>query len=469
VDHLALHTVRPEALFRQVKAFFENYRIFGRTRGVRVRFHVFVDDARKSAAFQDALACVEQLLHGQEEFQIQLYLGAALEARLPAGAPFFFDPSLGRVGGIRCIQNISEYVLAAGEVRPGDTVHRIDDDVFPLELRTTDDALVIEQAHDFFGEREALLARPEVRLVGSGLAGDSPSPVGDIFWSLRVVAQFFDAYATRRPRDDWAPLSRTICPNAADRVVDTLGLLDTTPLPLHASFAEVVVALSDLLENLERGRGRILLAPSLFYREGHWIAGPWIGPRYYTPNACVSHRAGEILTPAFLHGNPDIITYACESLWYEGGIWGAPPVLHLKALSARSSLFDLASTELKHDYRRTQAALVYLSETGLVGDQERQHLLHLVRYARRQLVEIDDYCVSIARHLLDRSRVPETASARIGSIVGEARSFSASLLATFDAPLEPGSIERLMGQYRNYCDDWKTTMSRVMPWSKEAT
>jgi hypothetical protein len=463
IHHVAVHTMRPELLFQQIAAFRENYVRFARARGTRVRFYIFIDDPRRDEEFCLVAERISKLLAGQMEFTLRLFPRSMFAARLPHSERFFFDLSLGRLGGIRCIQNISEYILSADEISPGDIVHRIDDDVYPLDLRFSEDALIIEHANDFFGERESLLQRSDVKLLGSALASDSPSPVGDLYWSLKTTARFFEVYSGHSASDMWTDVARAICPSAADRVNDPDCLLDTIVLPIHASFGDVAERLADLLGNLEKGRGRIVLAPSSFYRSDRWwINGPWIGPRYYTPNACVCHRAGDVLAPAFPHGNPDIVTYACESIWYQGGVWGAPPVLHLKASSRRGSLFDAAAVEQKHDYARTKAALWYLGETELTSELERKMLLHVISYAQRQLSEIGKFCKSILGYIQEDARTSAASADRIRDIVQEAERFTNLLSVSLDAPVDRECAKHMMKEYRVYSDDWKQAVTRIV-------
>lgn len=442
-QHVAIHTVRPDLLVGQVGAFFENYRAFARARGVCVRFHVFVDGTSRDDAFREAAEAIASTIAGEDGFSLRLWLRSDYEPRLPLDEPFFVDPLLRRLGGGRCIQNISEFVLHQSEVSPGDTVHRIDDDVYPLDLRMSDDALVLEQANDFFGEREALLQRREVRLLTSALAGDSPSPIGDVYWSLRTAAAVHRAAGSARPEADWSDVARELCPSVADRVVDPLGLLDTAPLRLHATFAEVQAQLAELLENLRRGRGRVVYAPSSFYRSETWISGPWIGPRYYGPNAAICHRAGEPIHPSFPYGNPDIVTFASDAVWRGGGVWGAPPVLHLKSSALRTSLFDLGAIEQKHDYLRTRGALVHLAASA--APEARDAITHIIDYAERQLVEIRDFCEELGASSLAR----------------DADAFAEALLRVLARAQDPREAEEMMRDYRAYCDRWTSLVRRT--------
>lgn len=451
--HVAVSTIRPELLETQLITFVDNFIRHAAPRGDELSLHVFVDQPE---AHRDFPAVAQRMRWQHAGVPIEIWDHRRVAGVLPSGAPWFDDPVLGgRRGGIRCIQNIATYVLETRCARPGDLVHRVDDDVYPLALSLDRDVLRLDHRLDFFGERTAMFERADVRLVGAGVAGDSPSPIGDVYWSLRAAEHLLRHALAAAPGDDWSACAIDIPATCADEVDDPYGVLDTRPLPRRATFEQAFTRLVELLENLHAGRGRIAIETSAFFYDAQFGGAPWIAPRFTLPNCCVSQRAGDPVNPSFILGNPDTLTYCCEQLW-RGGVWGGPPVLHLKGRSRRRSLFDVEVIAEKHDYNVTVAVLRALANE--LVPESRQRLLHYADHATRQLEGIVELAAAIGAHALGLAHRPSWRDglAFVVDTAGDARAFAIAMKAEIarGAPDPTELIER----YRRYADAWRSAL-----------
>lgn len=356
-DHnFLLSSTRPELLLRQIHLFHS----VGKNR--KINFYVFNDLDDKNEVFLSEIKKLNALSNMNVKFfdlksQIRILQEAADKYSKDLGITKecivnCFTEN-GRLQGIKSIQNKSIFIFYLLCKEKDSIVHKIDDDILPIESSWLNNCVTIDAKRDFFSNKEEILYNKPLVISGSNYTIDSPSPLVNYLDFVEFIYNFFNIAQNKSPDDEIGKDMLAISPTKVRRVFDKLSILDPLPIQDNQTYKEALMGLKGYSKLLEKGNSRIVINDN---RK--------VSNNIYFPGGCVSFLYKNIPTLVPMFGNQDLLWEMFELLDGKKLI-ANDSIGHIKYETNRMSIInDLIDTSYKHQTSFTFSVFKYLKETN---------------------------------------------------------------------------------------------------------
>ncbi|MFH1388037.1 MAG: hypothetical protein ABIG88_01900 [Patescibacteria group bacterium] len=287
----------------------------------------------------------------------------------------FYDAHTDKLGSQRGIQNLSvlaaHYHLNKSKNFDDIIMHRLDDDMFPINMRYERDGIYsIKMIPSFFCRKRMSFKEKNARILASYYTIDTPSQIIDLFEAVEAIdtiANNIKEKDIRGDKFDWDKISgklyvygapkAILLENIPRRIEDLLNIYTISET---SKINDILSQVNELLGLLGNCVNRFEYNLANFTEEYNWFM-----PREALPGGCVSNFIGEEFAPGPNFGTHDVMW---SSLEYNkrGGTYGDFPIGHIKTGSDRpkfvSNLVLSDDSKMRCDHAYAYHAIKYLKK-----------------------------------------------------------------------------------------------------------
>ena len=355
-DTIIIHSIRPENIYSQIKAFIENQIKFlpreNKEKLIRSQLFLIVSDNERERAhfvYEKELKKINSYLSKtslhdkikidywsykkQKEFFRKLFSDFS---QFRKAKQLLKDYKSNKFGGIRGVQNkgilIADYVTRHNNKNL--IYHKLDDDIYPYITSKKDENIFCTQMYDIFEHKAKLLKKKNIGILGSVYLIDTSSPLLDLIEGVEDLSRIAEEISRNRKEKKIYTF-----PTFPKKIYDESGLITKTNLFMVRKVSSRRII--NLLNLLIKGNNRFRLKTLDSLNKKFPYKSDTI------PGGFISFKKNESISPFFTGGNQDILFSVNESS-KNGRVYADSPVGHIKSISHREKL--IKSLELEKNY-----------------------------------------------------------------------------------------------------------------------